>query len=138
MNKSFSKILFLTFIIIGFSSVTVMANKYTAKPRKPTTSAPQNYGEGEKCSPADIKAIKKFDVKATRKVNQYLKFLSKTDDRLTEEPSDKLEKFRKYFYSDKYTAMKDIYKKCGKEIPWPMQPAPFWMPEDKEVPLGVM
>ncbi len=116
-----------------FSAAVVMAQKYTAKPkpRKSDTPYTQHHNDLKKCMAADLTEIQRFDNKAKNKVKRYLKFLKDNEKDKSKRFTNKLDAFRKYFNSDKYKAMKAIYKKCDKEVPWPWIDPPFWIPADK-------
>ena len=128
MYKYLLQTLLFSIFLGAFFPNTVLAIDYTTK------------NSQNKCTNQDLREIKRFDIKARKKVKKFEEI--KATDAQIRTYKDALKfgkamaKIRKFFESDKYKAMKIIYKKCGEEIPSPKNKPLFWIPDgdQKEVP----
>ncbi|PCI97078.1 MAG: hypothetical protein COB14_09440 [Alphaproteobacteria bacterium] len=136
MNKIFFRtLLILTCLGVSFSAVAI---DYTAKGSKSTKYEKKKSRGADKnrCSKKDIRAIKKFDRKGKKAIEE-LHELGEFGERIvsgmtgltSEEIIDQTEDPELgFFKSEKYMNMKVVYKRCDRKMPKIEAPKLFWMP----------
>ncbi|MCK5374070.1 MAG: hypothetical protein KAJ40_02185 [Alphaproteobacteria bacterium] len=86
------------------------------------------------CTNKDIRRIKKFNDKAQRYIDGYKEYMKNIKKSATSEDNVKKlikenKKLMKFFTSDNYSQMRNVYDRCGMKIPTINFGEMFWMPE---------
>lgn len=146
----FRFLLVVTFFGISFSAVAI---DYTAKHSKKSsrhTKSSDKLVNDKGCTNKDMRAIKKFDRKAKNEIEEWHErneFSTQIVRGATGLSTKELIRMSKkidvdeivggnFFTSDKYTAMKKVYKRCDLKAPMIKIPPMFWLPGDHQDVLG--
>lgn len=140
----FQTLLVVTCLGISFSAVAV---EYTARHSKQKKEAAQKLSKSQ-CSDKDIRAINKFNRKAKSEIKDWHERnelsnnfargttgLTKKEILKTAKKANKLVG-KNFFSSEKYTAMKAVYKRCNRDAPMIKVSLPFWIPDNLYGALG--
>ena len=138
----------LVFVCFGISFAAVAVD-YTARGAHSKKTVSHKV-ETNQCSDKDIRAIKKFDRKAKNEIEKWYEtneFSSQIVRGTTGMTTRELIKMSKkmdteellrenFFVSNRYRAMKVVYKRCDRKRPMIQTPSVFWLPEQFQGVLG--
>ncbi len=123
----------LTFLfVLGTLGVSnAMAQKYTTQSSSSTASS-SSKAKVEQCTVQDLRAIKKFDSVAKRKIKKAQESIDyeRETPRAAQKHANERLKAISFFSSDEYFQMKPVYKRCGKKIPIYYKQSSFWLPDE--------
>ena len=140
-------------LILGVFIVNIQAAsavKYTTRdkpsqkksaPIAGQRNKPKDVKKAPKCTARDIQHIKRFDVTARKKKQEFDDLMENKDTITTQKQAAKFSKEYKkisgFYQSDEFKAMRVVYTRCGKAVPVSKTNQLFWIygSEDKEISI---